>query len=303
MSDQARLLRLESGDEVNVVLHANGRARKCLLIHGNPSSSADWAAMMPQLRAVADVAALDLPGFGATPRATRAASDVALTRTADLAVAVANALAWTEPFFVVGHSHGGGVAQVMAARNPERVAGLVLLGSLGYPAQATYRLLSLPGMLLAMSAARRALQSRWFRPIARWALAQSLRSIFWPETAAPARLARELEQISNNPELLVSMVQCAQGSPNASLLAAAARISCPVLFLHGSEDKVVPVACAEAIHRRLVADGRRSRFEVLERAGHLFIEFQAAEIARRTTEFIRECEAVLVADGSSRAEP
>lgn len=301
--DEAQLLRLATGDSVSVAVHAHGHAPKCLLVHGNPSSSADWATLIVELRTVADVATLDLPGFGATPRATSDASDVSLTRTADLAVGVANALAWTEPFFIVGHSHGGGVAQVAAARHPERVAGLVLLGSLGYPAQATYRLLSLPGALLAMRATQLALNSKWWRPVARWVLARVLRDIFSPEAVSPARLARELEYLSTSPDVLASMVQCAQGRPNATLIASAADITCPVLFLHGSKDKVVPVACAEAIHHRLVADGRRSRFEILEQAGHLFIEFQAAEIARRIAKFIRECDAVPVTHGGSRAAP
>jgi pimeloyl-ACP methyl ester carboxylesterase len=38
----------------------------------------------------------------------------------------------------VGHSHGGGVAQAAAARYPERVAGLVLIGTLGAPVHGSF---------------------------------------------------------------------------------------------------------------------------------------------------------------------
>ncbi len=63
---------------------------------------------------------------------------------ADHAVAAADALSWNEPFFIVRHSHGGGVAQAAAVKYPGRVAGIVLIATLGAPAHLSYRLLSAP---------------------------------------------------------------------------------------------------------------------------------------------------------------
>lgn len=54
-------------------------------------------------------------------------------------MAVADALSWTEPFFIVGHSHGGGVAQIAAAKYPETIAGIVLISTLSARQHSSYR--------------------------------------------------------------------------------------------------------------------------------------------------------------------
>src|SRR5262249_17516680 len=147
MDESTQRLKLRTGIEVQAfVSTSEGRARpKFLLLHGNPGSIADWKQLVPRLSSVADIAAIDMPGFGQSSRGDAAAEALGLEKMAAHAVAVADALSWREPFYLVGHSHGGGVAQVAAAKYPERIAGLVLIGTLGAPAHLSYRLLALPG--------------------------------------------------------------------------------------------------------------------------------------------------------------
>jgi pimeloyl-ACP methyl ester carboxylesterase len=94
----------------------------CLLfLHGAGLTSAMWA---PQLEALAgdhEVAAIDLPGHGLH-------ADVRFTFDAALD-AVREALGDRPPALLIGLSLGGYVAQLMAAQDPERTAGLVLTGS------------------------------------------------------------------------------------------------------------------------------------------------------------------------------
>jgi pimeloyl-ACP methyl ester carboxylesterase len=94
-----------------------------VLVHGTRLTRAAWS---PQVAALADrfrVIAPDLPGHGAladVPFTLEAAADQ-LARVIDEA-AGGRAI-------VVGHSLGGYVAMELAARSPERVAGLVLAGA------------------------------------------------------------------------------------------------------------------------------------------------------------------------------
>src|SRR5260221_5050870 len=113
-------LKLETGSEVQAVVYADPAERrpKCLLLHGNPGSLLDWEPVIAALSGAADIAAIDLPGFGKSPRPGANPDCMSLDRLADLAVAAANALSWNEPFVIVGHSHGGGVAQAAAVRYP-----------------------------------------------------------------------------------------------------------------------------------------------------------------------------------------
>lgn len=262
---------------MRVSVRSRGRRLKCLLLHGNPRSLEDWATLKPLLGEVADVASLDLPGFGESGRSSRAPEAVSLSRLADAALDVLDALDWREPVLMVGHSHGGGVAQLLAARNPTRVAGLVLLGTLGYPAHRSYRLLGLPGAEAVASGLGRLLQ-RSRLPFAEAVMRGILRDIFWPEPVPLAESEQELQRLIARPEILLSMVHVTLGEPCDQLRAAAARLRCPVSFLHGADDRLVPPAYARRIHDEIEASGGRSRFREISGAGHMLILFQAREI-------------------------
>ena len=277
-------LKRETGNELEAFVRteSNGSKRqKCLLLHGNPGSLLDWQPLVPRLASAVDVAAIDLPGFGRSPRSDPSPESMNLDRLAEQVILAANALGWREPIVLVGHSHGGGVAQVLAARYPERVAGLVLIATLGAPAHANYRLLSLPGAAAFARLAGHLFRSKRFRSLKRAILERVMSDIFSPEPVPAQKLERELEHFSFRPEILVSMVHVALGRPCAQLLRSASAIRCPTLFLHGREDALVPARYARAIHDCMLKAGGRSQFEVVPDAGHMLIDSRAAELADR----------------------
>lgn len=95
-------------------------------LHGWGRSSRDFASSASHLArsGVASVA-LDLPGFGSSPPPT----DPGGSRMyADLVAPVLAEIA-SDPVVLVGHSFGGRVATVIAARHPELVGALVLTGT------------------------------------------------------------------------------------------------------------------------------------------------------------------------------
>lgn len=278
----ATRLRLETGNDVAAFVHVAGDGitrPKYLLLHGNPGSLRDWERMVAHLVGFADIAAIDLPGFGQSDRTDADPRSLNLDRLAETAIAALNALGWREPVFLLGHSHGGGVAQTVAARYPERVAGLALMGSLGGSAHASYRLLALPGAGALVRTAGPMFRSKPLRPLSRLVLGHFMKDIFSPEAVPAEKLERELAAFAARPEILVSMVHVALGRPCAQLLQRAADIRCSTLFLHGAEDALVPARCAKAIHERIVNAGGRSQFELIPGAGHMLIDYQAAEVA------------------------
>jgi pimeloyl-ACP methyl ester carboxylesterase len=286
-AESARL-RLETGIEVEALIRAApGQSRpRCLLLHGNPGSLLDWEHVVPLLADVADVAAVDLPGFGRSPRPGAQPHHLSLDRLAEHVIAVTGALGWNEPVYLVGHSHGGGVAQAAAARRPDRVAGLVLLGSLGAPAQLSYRLLALPGAAAVAAAAGRLFGFSRLRPVTRALLGRAMHDIFHPEPVSAAQRERRLSLFAERPEVLLSMVHVALGAPCSQLLAGATRIRCPVLFIHGCDDALVPEKCARTIHERITGAGGQSLFSSLPGAGHMLITFQAEAVSAEITRFL-----------------
>lgn len=288
MSSEPVRLSLKTGAEVHALVQSSGGARrpKCLLLHGNPRSLSDWGRVMTELSPVADVAAIDLPGFGQSARASLDPGCMTLARLAEHAVAVADALKWHEPFFIVGHSHGGAVAQVAAVRHPQRIAGVVLLATLGGAVHLSYRLLALPGAATAAGLAGRLFGSSALVPLSRWLVRSVLKNIFAPERVAASTVDRELGLLANRPEVLLSMVHVAHGRPCSQLLAAARDIRCPVLFLHGEADALVPARCARVLHDRIRAAGGRTEFQLLPASGHMLLHFQAAQVGAHIARFV-----------------
>ncbi|HEY0464337.1 MAG TPA: alpha/beta hydrolase [Polyangiaceae bacterium] len=277
-------LKLETGSEVEAFVRtrSDGSKRpKCLLLHGNPGSLLDWEQVVPPLARAADIAAIDLPGFGRSPRGGPGVESLSLDRLAECAISVANALDWREPIYLVGHSHGGGVAQVAAARYPERVAGVALISTLGAPAHASYRLLSLPGAGALARFVGPLFRSRLLRPLNRAILRRVMSDIFSPEPVPAERLERELALFAARPEILLSMVQVTLGRPSRKLLRSASEIECRTLFLHGREDALVPGSCARAIHDRRLNTGKNSQFQLILAAGHMLIHYQATALVER----------------------
>lgn len=94
-----------------------------VFVHGAGGSHLHWP---PQLRrlAGANTYALDLPGHGQSEGQGR----TAISAYADFVAAFLDTLG-LEQVTLVGHSMGGGTALDFALRYPERLAGLVLVGS------------------------------------------------------------------------------------------------------------------------------------------------------------------------------
>lgn len=265
-----------------------GRACKCLLLHGNPGSLEDWSAVVPRLAKSVDIAAFDMPGFGRSARTEASAEGLDLDRLAEHTLAVADALTWQDPFVLVGHSHGGGVAQAVAARYPHRVAGLVLVSTLGVPAHRSYRLLSLPGSSALAQLAGRLFRHASVRGLSRRILRAMMQDAFSPEPVPDERLDRELALYAERPEVLRSMVQVTLGRPCSRLSIFARQIQCPVLFLHGTQDAVVPIEHARTVHDLLLNAGQPSEFQRFEGSGHMLLQFQAEQVAEWVARFVAE---------------
>jgi pimeloyl-ACP methyl ester carboxylesterase len=118
---------------LELALHAWGGASRppLLLLHSLAAHSHWWDWLAPLLAARFDVVALDARGHGASAWAEPAA--YAFDDYAADTVAVLDALGWPRAT-LAGHSMGGYVGALVAARHPERVEALVIADMLtGWP--------------------------------------------------------------------------------------------------------------------------------------------------------------------------
>ncbi|MFY0535119.1 alpha/beta fold hydrolase [Nannocystis pusilla] len=113
---------LADGSQIHRIDHGEADAPVVLLLHGNPTWSFLWRdviARLPGLRCVAP----DLLGFGLSSRI--ALHEHSVERHVDALAELVEALGLRR-FVLVGQDWGGALGPVLAARMPERVAGVVL---------------------------------------------------------------------------------------------------------------------------------------------------------------------------------
>jgi len=239
-----------------------------LLLHGNPASMYDFGRLARLLRAHYEVVAVDLPGFGRSENLRVVHHHSVLDSHAHHVEAVTRALGWDAPFFLLGHSHGGAVAQTLAARFPGRVEALVLLASVGTPACWSYRRLATPGALPALRLLARALRYPSPRRVRRSIVQAIMTPIFAPHPLPPAWVDAQLDNVDARPEILVNMAIVATGDPCGQLAQTAARVRAVTLFIHGDSDSVVSASYTRPLYD-IIRGNVRATYRELSHAGHM----------------------------------
>ena len=228
-----------------------------VLIHGLGGSHLNWLQVAPGLAGLGRVLAIDLPGFGWSPRSGRGSGLMEERRVLARFLA---ALA-TGRVVLCGNSMGGAIAILQAAVEPEAVAGLVLTSSAlpwargGWPhpavlgAFAAYDTEFVGGRLAQM-------RMRRMNP------EQVVRLGYRMVTADPRSIPEEIVQMNidlmrkrqTDPDAAEAFLDAARSMlrlgkrPNVAARALDA-VRCPVLVLHGRRDRFVPAAFAEAVLR------------------------------------------------------
>ena len=122
-----------AGITTNYLHDGDADAPPVLLLHGSGpgvTAYANWRLTIPTLATRLRVVAPDLVGFGFTERPDEV--EYSLDLWVDQVLGVMDGLG-IECASVVGNSFGGGLALRLAARHPDRVHRLVLMGSVGVP--------------------------------------------------------------------------------------------------------------------------------------------------------------------------
>ena len=226
-----------------------------VLLHGQPGSALEWQAVLAQLRAHHRVLVPTRPGYSGDPaEATGWAGNA--TALLDLLDA-----AGIEKAVIVGYSWAGGAAIEAAIRAPSRVAGLVLVSSVG-----DRRAVSWLDSLLARRVLARMfgpLLNRYAPRLAR-AGARSAGSRLRPQRVAMLR--DSMSEIGRNHGWATAAAEQRALLRDAECLAKRlGRVSVPTVVVAGRRDTNVPFKASLALAAAIPG----AHLRVVERAGHL----------------------------------
>ncbi len=249
-----------------------GTGPAVLLVHGLNGFKEGWGPLPEAIAARGHrVVAVDLPGFGVTPRLP------GRTSPQTLAAALAPLIADLAPVAIVGHSLGTQIAMLAAAAHPDRVSRMALISPwvcprpMRIPPRSVSDVLQIPffGGLLGRAAIARVRKSPERR-----------RDAYLTVIADPAALTRDPAMaalLDTASERLVEADLRAMADWAASALALDVRpladpIDAPTLVVWGTLDRVTPPPGAAWLARTLAAGAALA----LPRVGH-FPHLEARE--------------------------
>lgn len=247
-----------------------GEGRPVLLLHGFTGMKENFLVLMPHLSATHRLIAPDLPGWGDSTRLDEA--DYGYAAQADRVARLVDVLG-IGPVDVVGHSMGGGIAAVLAARHPQHVRRVVLMDAGGVRFRDN-------DFGRAVLRGENPFAVRNDEELARYMalLFDDPPYIPWP--ADSALIARRVRDADFEQHVLDSIGRGADAFlPGTE----AARVAAPTLLLWCRHDRVID-ASAAAIYAAALRD---SRTVLLDGCSHMPLMEQPTDTAAALEEFLQ----------------
>ncbi len=231
-----------------------GEGPPLILLHGFFFDSELWGRNIDTLARTHRVHALDLWGFGYSARIMQPS----YAHYARQVAAFMTALGIERAAFI-GHSLGGGIAMYFSVHHPERVSALVLVGSAGMrnPEPLAARSLALPGIgELLLKLPGDGLRKKM------------LRDFFFCDprtlTAAAFTALTRHQKIRGSAASALALMRGGFADRLEGLLPRLAALRLPILIVWGEQDRAIPLALGERLHRALPG----STLCVIPDAGH-----------------------------------
>jgi pyruvate dehydrogenase E2 component (dihydrolipoamide acetyltransferase) len=251
------------GRRLRVLDLGGGGAVPVVLVHGFGADLNSWMFTQPVLAESRRAVALDLPGHGGSTKEVGAGDAEAL------AAAVADALdaLGLDRVHLVGHSLGGAIAVSVARARPERVASLTLIAAAGLGPEINAAFVD--GFVRA----------------GRRREAQEVLALVVHDPALVSRAMVEdvlrYKRLDGVAAALDRMARAwfPQGRQTLDQRPALAALSAPVQLIWGRDDRIIPLAHAEALAGKLPV-------HILDDAGHLPHMEKSGEVNRLIARFI-----------------
>jgi pimeloyl-ACP methyl ester carboxylesterase len=258
-----------------------GSGPPLLLIHGLLGYSFSWRLNLPALAQRATVFAPDLLGTGFSERVR--ALDCSMAAIAGRLLQFLQGQG-IETFDLLGTSHGGAIAMVLAGRAKERSAGSVrrlILVDAAHPWCHPR-----PLLIKLLSNAAGAAAFRAIAPYIQFTHKHYLRRMYGDARRIPAGTAEGYLAPLTVPDAYdyaLSIVSCWRQDMRKLEMALPTIAGIPALLIWGSRDRVIPLSSTPPLQRQF----NNATLVVIEGAGHLPYEEMPEEFNRSVLEFLK----------------
>lgn len=227
-----------------------------MCLHGAGGNYKHWAYLLNGIEGPYRVVIPDLPGHGRSAPPGRTSIDAYV----EFIWMFMDTLA-VEKAILIGHSMGGAIALSAALEQPDRVGGLVLIGS-------SARLRVLPTLISG------------FDEDPTTTIAQLVELIYAKHASPKLRIAAAAEYERCNPQIFRDDFAACDGFDLRPRLA---EIHQPTLVISGTEDRMVPPKLSAELHAGLP----HARLLSIPNAGHMPMIEQPAEIIMAIQTWLR----------------
>jgi pimeloyl-ACP methyl ester carboxylesterase len=249
----------------------NPKGPVLVLVHGFSASLHTWEPWVGLLGDQYRIITLDLPGHGLTRAPT--SYKPSIDAYADL-VAQATAKLNAPKFVLAGNSMGGGVAWNLATRYPDRLVGLVLVDSAGWPHEGENARSPLVFKLLRYPLARALGQQLDTSSLVAAGLKDAFHNKALVDQAMIDRYV-ELGRGEGHRALIMALQTGRKSMTQAEAKAALGAIKTPTLVMHGEDDALIPVADGKALAAAIPG----ASLILYPDTGHIPMEEKAAQSA------------------------
>lgn len=270
---------LKNEPHINLHKEVSGSGKPVLLIHGFGNSIYVWRHLIPELEKQNKVIAIDLKGFGDSPKPVDDRYSVYEQARLIHDYVVENDL---KDVTIMGHSLGGGIALVaslyLQQSNPGRQRGLVLIDSIAYPQQLPMfiRVLATPVLgPLITGVVPPEIQIK-----------QVMKLVYAENSTVPADAVKVYAKALRTPEGRYAAVTSARQLQPLDLEELSLQypsLQVPTLIVWGKQDKIIPVSVGKRLHQAIPD----SRLFVIDDSGHSPAEEQPQVLLPLVESFLR----------------
>jgi pimeloyl-ACP methyl ester carboxylesterase len=252
-----------AGHRVHYLAEGPANGPVVVLVHGLGGEAEDWRNLTPYLvKAGFRVYRPDLPGYGRSERP--ADFSYSIHDEADAVVGFLDALGLRQ-VDLGGWSMGGWIAQLVAAKHPERVRRLMLFDSAGIYEKPAW-------------------ETRLFTPTTPAELDQ-LEALLMPHPDKyPGFVVRDILRVSDEHAGVIHRAVGAMLTGQDTTDNLLPSLKMPVLIVWGAEDKITPLNQGEKIHQLVP----QSQLEVFAGCGHLAPGQCTAQVGPKVVAFVKQ---------------